>query len=72
MNTFTYNSLIVLFVTILIYCALSENTYQESFVPKILKEAYRPIERNIRRNVEGFYDKSSTNVSNLFRKFGIM
>ena len=72
MNTFTYNSLIVLFVTILIYCALSENTYQEAFVPKILNVAYRPIERNIRRNVEGFYDKSSTNVSNLFRKFGIM
>lgn len=72
MNTFTYNSLIVLFVIILIYCTLSENSYQEAFVPKIFKEAYRPIERNIRRNVEGFYDKSSTNISNLFRKFGIM
>ena len=72
MNTFTYNSLIVLFAIILICCALSENTYQEAFIPKIVKETYRPLERNIRRNVEGFYDKSSTDISNLFRKFGIM
>jgi hypothetical protein len=44
---------------------------QEAFVPKIVKETYRPIQRNIRINMKGFYDKSSTNILNLFRKFGI-
>jgi len=67
-----YNSFILLFVIIMISCALSKNNYKETFVPKIVKETYRPIERNIRRTYEGFYDKMSTDVSNLFRKFGIL
>ena len=62
----------MLLILITISCLFAKNTYEESFVPKIVKETYRPIERNIRRNVEGFYDKSSTNISNLFRKFGII
>lgn len=45
---------------------------EEPFVPKIVKESYRPIERNIRINIEGFYAKTSTNISNFFRKFGIL
>jgi hypothetical protein len=53
-------------------CAFSKKNYEEAFVPKILKENYRPLERNIRRKLEGFYDKSSTDVSNLFRKIGIL
>jgi hypothetical protein len=56
----------------MISCAFSKNNYKETFVPKIVKETYRPIERNIRMTYEGFYDKSSTDISNLFRKFGIM
>jgi hypothetical protein len=51
---------------------VEKKSYEEAFIPKILKETYRPIERNIRRNFEGFYDKSSSDISNLFRKFGIM
>jgi hypothetical protein len=56
----------------MISCAFSKNNYKETFVPKIVKETYRPIERNIRMTYEGFYDKSSTDISNLFRKFGIL
>jgi hypothetical protein len=43
----------------------------EHFTPKI-REMYRPIVRNTRILSEGFYNKTSSNISNLFRKFGIM
>jgi len=46
--------------------------YKEEFIPKIFKETYRPLERNVRMTYEGFYDKTSTDISNLFRKFGIL
>ena len=67
-----YNSMILILIIIILGCAFSKKTYEEAFVPKIVKESYRPIERNIRRNFEGFYDRSSTDISNLFRKFGIL
>jgi len=72
MNRIIYNSFILLFIIIMISCAFSKINYKETFIPKIVKETYRPIERNIRRTYEGFYDKTSTDVSNLFRKFGIL
>jgi hypothetical protein len=72
MNKIIYNSFLVLFILIIINCAFSKNNYKESFMPKIIKETYRPIERNIRKTYEGFYDKTSTDISNLFRKFGIL
>lgn len=71
MNKFVYN-LVFLFLMIILGCVFPNNSYEEAFVPKVVKQTYRPVERNIRRNFEGFYDKSSTNISNLFRKFGIL
>ncbi len=62
----------VLFLLIIIFVFVSKNQYQESFVPKNIKQIYRPLERNVRTKYEGFYNKTSTNVSNLFRKFGIL
>jgi len=72
MNKFMYNSMFFLLLIVIFSCAFSKTYYQEAFVPKILKENYRPLERNIRRSFEGFYDKSSTDISNFFRKFGIL
>ena len=72
MNKFMYNSILFMLLLIVFGCAFSKKSYEEGFVPKIIKETYRPLERNIKRNFEGFYDKSSTNISNLFRKFGIL
>jgi hypothetical protein len=43
----------------------------ENFSPKI-QEMYRPYVRNARIIGEGFYSKQKNNISNLFRKFGIM
>jgi len=77
MNALIYNFLVILFIIIILSCAFSKNNLhhvyvKETFVPTIVKNTYRPIERNIRKRIEGFYDKSSTNISNLFRKFGIL
>jgi len=72
MNRIIYNSLFFLLLIIIFACIFVENPYQEAFVPKIVKETYRPIARNIRMTYEGFYDKTSTDVSNIFRKFGIL
>jgi len=69
MNKFIYILLLIVIILLLLFV---NNSYQESFVPKGIKKAYRPIERNIRTKYEGFYNKTSTNVSNLFRKFGIL
>ena len=43
----------------------------ESFTPKI-KELYRPYVRKARIFSENFYTKQKNNISNLFRKFGII
>ena len=43
----------------------------EDFTPGI-REVYRPYVRNVRILGEGFYIKQKNNISNLFRKFGIM
>jgi hypothetical protein len=43
----------------------------EPFTPKI-RELYRPYVRNARIIGEGFYNKQQNNISNLFRKFGII
>lgn len=69
-----HNSYLIFFlIALIIFCyVFSKITYQETFIPKIVKEKYRPIERNARILYEGFYDKASTDISNLFRKFGIL
>ncbi len=44
---------------------------QEAFTPKF-REMYRPYVRDARIISEGFYEKNKSDISNLFRKFGIM
>ncbi len=66
-------SLFFILTIIIIIMSISEHIeHKEGFVPKQVKEMYRPIVRNVRMNYEGFYNKSSSNISNLFRKFGIL
>jgi hypothetical protein len=71
MSTFN-ESLFFILTVIIIIMSLTEHVYHEPFVPRKVKEVYRPIVRNVRKNYEGFYDNSSKNISNLFRKFGIL
>ena len=64
--------LFLILIIILTSMVLSKNVNQEAFIPRKVKEIYRPIARNIRINYEGFYNKSSTNISNILRKIGIL
>jgi hypothetical protein len=74
MNKIIYNLLSCLLIIIIITSIFfnNNNLYQEPFVPKMLKERYRPIHRNVRMAYEGFYSKSSQHISNLFKKVGIL
>ena len=69
MKNLIYNCF--LFLIIIIFAYVNSLHTVESFTPKI-KEMYRPYVRNARIIGEGFYNKSNSNISNLFRKFGIM
>jgi hypothetical protein len=65
-------TLIIIFVLYYIYNHYY-NYYNstENFTPAI-RELYRPYVRDARIMSEGFYSTQSSNMSNLFRKFGIL
>jgi hypothetical protein len=69
MNYFLYNSILVIIIILFSYYNTISSV--EPFIPSI-KSIYRPIVRNTRIIGEGFYNKSTSHVTNLFRKFGIM
>ena len=69
MKNLIYNCFLFLIVVTFVY--INSLHAVESFTPKI-KEIYRPYVRNARIFGEGFYNKTNSNISNLFRKFGIM
>ena len=69
MKFLIYNFALALIVVIFAYINSLHNV--EGFTPKI-KEMYRPYVRHARIFGEGLYNTSSSNISNLFRKFGIM
>ena len=70
MNYWIYNCILVLIIIAFAYNN-SLNDSKESFTPKV-REMYRPLVRNARLGAEGFYNKHSSNMSNLFRRFGLM
>jgi hypothetical protein len=69
MKYFIYNCFFLIIV--LFFAYINTKNQQEAFTPKI-REMYRPHIRNARIFSEGLYDNHSANISNLFRKFGIM
>ena len=79
MKYFLYNCFFLLIVLVFAYVntMLSHISYHtkedvaEPFTPRI-RELYRPYTRNVRLVSEGFYNKHTSTLSNLFRKFGIM
>ena len=66
---------ICIFVVILIYVCINILYYledrTEAFTPAI-RELYRPYVRNMRILSEGFYNTSTSDISNLFRRYGIL
>lgn len=69
MKYLIYNCILIIIIIIFAYFNSLQSI--ENFTPKI-REFYRPIVRNTRVYSEGFYDKTTSNITNLFRKFGIM
>lgn len=66
-----YFILFVLLLSLIIIYFSSINSYKENFVPRKIKQFYRPFSRNVRLNYEGFYDRTTSRLSNILRKFGI-
>ena len=60
-----------LLIVVFIFAYFNSLHDTENFTPKI-REMYRPYVRNARMFGEGFYNKQKNDISNLFRKFGIM
>lgn len=60
-----------LFFIIILFSYINSLPNTESFTSKI-RETVRPVIRNTRIISEGFYDKTTSKISNLFRKFGII
>ena len=69
MKNLIYNCF--LFLIVITFAYINSLHDVEEFSPRI-KEMYRPYIRNARIIGEGFYNKTNSNISNLFRKFGIM
>jgi len=69
MKYLLYNCFFLL--VIIIFAYVNSLHTIEKFTPKI-REFYRPVIRRARVVGEGFYNKTSSNITNLFRKFGIM
>ena len=75
MNKFHKILFFILLVIVLIMYILkhvNRDVHQESFIPRKIKEMYKPYTRNIRIYYKGLYNKSKTSLSNVFRKFGIL
>ena len=60
-----------LFFIVTLFAYFNSLPVVEKFTPTV-RAFYRPIIRKTRIVGEGFYNKTSSNISNLFRKFGIM
>ena len=70
MKYWIYNFILIIVIFVISYNS-SLNIVTEDFTPK-MREIYRPVVRNARLGAEGFYNKHSSNMSNLFRRFGLM
>jgi preprotein translocase subunit SecG len=78
MKKFNFVKYYLIFIIIIVFFAYINSKKEketekekESFTPS-MRALYRPHLRNARVITEGLYNKHSSNVSNIFRKFGIL
>jgi len=72
MNSYVYNCIpFIIIIFIFAFINSSNITDKEPFTPKI-REFYRPHIRNARNMYTSYYNVTLSNLSNIFRKFGIM
>jgi len=76
MTNFNKQLFFLLTIIIIIMSFTNNNNYNnnniEPFIPRKIKEFYRPITRNIRQKYENFYGKTSTKILNVCKKIGIL
>jgi len=60
-----------LFLIVVFFSFINSFNNVENFTPGI-RQFYRPIIRNTRLISEGFYNKTTTNISNFLRKIAII
>jgi len=67
-------ALLLLIIIIILIGILLLSTYksQEGFMPRKIKEMYRPMERNVRQTCEGFYNRSVNGLSRFLRQLSIL
>ena len=68
---FVFSIIIVFFAYINSKKEKEKENEKESFTPS-MRALYRPHLRNARVITEGLYNRHSSNVSNICRKFGIL
>ena len=71
MKYFIYNCFFIVIVLFFAFINSKQEKEKEAFTPGI-NGFVRPHIRNARNFSEGFYQKHTSNISNLFRKTGIM
>jgi hypothetical protein len=69
MDHFIYYCFLIL---IIIFFAYTNSIHSVEHFTPTLRQTYRPVIRNTRLITEGFYNKVTTNISNLFRKYGLL
>lgn len=62
--------ILLLFIVVFLYF-YKKWTIEEGFTPA-MRRIYRPYVRRARVTTESFFTDKSTDVSNMFRRFGIM
>jgi len=72
MTSFNQQFFFLLTIIIIIMSFTNNNNNVEPFIPRKIKEFYRPITRNIRQKYENFYSKTSTKILNFCKKSGIL
>ena len=73
MTNFNKQLFFLLTIIIIIMSFTNNNNNNiESFIPRKIKEFYRPITRNVRQKYENFYGKTSTKILNVCKKIGIL
>ena len=71
---FTFLLVLLLLVLLLVIILDFLSTYKtkEGFVPRKIKEMYRPMERRVRQTYEGFYSQSVNRISRFLRQLSIL
>ena len=64
---------ILLYIAYIIYkFIITINDKKKENFTSGFRQMYRPHVRNIRLNIEGFYNKTKNNIEVIFRKFGFI